>query len=81
MLENTDYVQLSEFMPPVEDIVMQGVTANGVKFYIADTDCRGWPHSQEEKDEKDRRILAIYARSEAKKRLRALREAEAAQKA
>ena len=78
MLEHTDYVQTTEFMPPAEDLVMQGVASNGARFYIFDTDCKGWPHSPEEKEEKDRRILEIYARSEAKKRLRALRLAEQA---
>ena len=73
MLES-DYTQSTPYMPPAEDLVMQGVTASGVRFYIFDTYCKN-PMTPEEKAEKDRRILDIYARSERKKRLRALEEA------
>lgn len=72
----TDYVQSSPFMPPVEDLVMQGVSSTGAKFYIFDTHCKN-PMTPEAKAETDRQILAIYARSERKKLLRKLQEQRA----
>lgn len=69
----TDYVQLTPFMPPVEDVVMQMVSSTGAKCYICDTYCKN-PMTPEEKAEKDRRILEIYARAERKKLLRKLQE-------
>ena len=60
------------FTPPAEDLAMEGVTANGIRFAIYDTFCKE-PMTPEQKAEKDRRILEIYRRSAERKYLERLR--------